>query len=217
MQNNRCISVMGPPPQRIGAVLEISNQIIHLKYNFTRLGAEPAPEEEVLCDTRCHLLLWVPFIPLGTESGAFLSGKCLYTLTQRVIWGTHHSAPPCLGQSVFDVRVWEFLEAELRDETPFLPDSQGGDVSLKIGSNHGHCLQERVGLSVWGSEAERSGDLLFVCVSKLLFSLREKPEKWCKKEAKQKMIFNGLERGFSVHLQMRKKEAPNEFWGLNFV
>lgn len=46
-----------PPPQRIGAVLEISNQIIHLKYNFTRLGAEPAPEEEVLCDTRCHLLL----------------------------------------------------------------------------------------------------------------------------------------------------------------
>lgn len=52
-----CISVMVTPPQRIGAVLEISNQIIHLKYNFIRLGAEPTTEEEVLCDTRCHWLL----------------------------------------------------------------------------------------------------------------------------------------------------------------
>lgn len=67
--------------------------------------------------------------------------------------------------------MWEFLEAELRDETPFLPDSRGVDVSLKSGGNQGHCLKERVGPSVWGSEIERSRDLLFVCVSKLLFSL----------------------------------------------
>lgn len=47
-----------PPPAaaRIGAVLEISNQIIHLKHNFTRLGAERTTEEEGLCDTRCHLV-----------------------------------------------------------------------------------------------------------------------------------------------------------------
>lgn len=33
----------------------------------------------------------------------------------------------------------------------------------------------------------------------------------------KKIIFNGLERWFSIHLQMGKKEMPNEFWGLNFV
>ena len=86
-----------------------------------------------------------------------------------------------------------FLEAERRDETPFLSDSRGVDVSLKIGSNHGHCLKERVGPRVWGSEAERSRDLLFVYVSKLFFSLGEKLEKWCKACFRQKIIFIDLE------------------------
>ena len=90
---------------------------------------------------------------------------------------------------MFEVCVWEFLEAELRDETLFLPDSRGVDVNLKIGGTCGQCLKERVGPTVWGSEAERSRDLLFVCVFKLLFSLGEKPEKWCKKYAKRNNYF----------------------------
>lgn len=103
--------------------------------------------------------------------------------------------PPSLPASFpgpVNVCVWDSWK-QSRDETPFLSDSRGVDVSLKIGSNHGHCLKERVGPRVWGSEAQRSRGLLFVYVSKLFFSLGEKLEKWCKACFRQKVIFIDLE------------------------
>lgn len=60
---------MGTPPThpRIRAVSEISNQIIHPKHHFTRLGAEPTTEEEGLCDNKVWIGLGNPLYSSGSR------------------------------------------------------------------------------------------------------------------------------------------------------